>query len=86
MSYDEVEIEDMSWNETLQAFTHSCPCGDVFQITLDELRRGEEIAHCPSCSLFITVIYDPDDFQEEEGSAPKPEAAPSCPPTVMLAA
>jgi len=27
----------------------------VFQ---DELRHGEEIARCPSCSLFITVIYD----------------------------
>lgn len=27
----------------------------VFQ---DELRLGEEIARCPSCSLFITVIYD----------------------------
>ena len=27
----------------------------VFQ---DELRLGEEIARCPSCSLFINVIYD----------------------------
>lgn len=34
MSYDEVEIEDMAWNEELQAFTYSCPCGDLFQITL----------------------------------------------------
>ena len=25
----------------------------------DELRAGEDIAHCPSCTLFITVIYDP---------------------------
>lgn len=25
----------------------------------DELRSGEEIAHCPSCSLYITVVYDP---------------------------
>jgi len=25
----------------------------------DDLRAGEEIARCPSCSLFITVIYDP---------------------------
>jgi hypothetical protein len=34
MSYDEVEIEDMKWDEQLQAYTYSCPCGDVFQITL----------------------------------------------------
>lgn len=25
----------------------------------EQLAAGEEIAHCPSCSLYITVIYDP---------------------------
>jgi diphthamide biosynthesis protein 3 len=34
MSYDEIEIEDMAWSEALQAYTYSCPCGDLFQITL----------------------------------------------------
>lgn len=33
-AYDEVEIEDMSWNDKLQAYTYACPCGDIFQITL----------------------------------------------------
>lgn len=33
MFYDEVEIEDMAWDETVGAFTYPCPCGDVFQIT-----------------------------------------------------
>jgi CSL zinc finger len=33
-AYDEVEIEDMDWNEELQVFTYSCPCGDLFQISL----------------------------------------------------
>lgn len=33
MSYDDVEIEDMEWNEELNAFTYPCPCGDLFQIT-----------------------------------------------------
>ncbi|GAX76545.1 hypothetical protein CEUSTIGMA_g3991.t1 [Chlamydomonas eustigma] len=62
MSYDEIEIEDMTWNEELQAFTYPCPCGDKFQITLEELRRGEDIAGCPGCSLYITVVYDPVGF------------------------
>ena len=34
MSYDEVEIEDMQWNDDLQAYTYQCPCGDLFQISL----------------------------------------------------
>ena len=62
MSYDDVEIEDMEWNSELQAYTYPCPCGDLFQITKDELKLGEEIARCPSCSLYITVIYNLDDF------------------------
>ncbi|KAJ9514578.1 hypothetical protein QJQ45_016321 [Haematococcus lacustris] len=73
-AYDEVEIEDMQWDEELKAYTYSCPCGDLFLITLDELKRGEEIARCPSCSLYITVVYNPEDFQEE------PQPPPSLPP------
>jgi diphthamide biosynthesis protein 3 len=38
MSYDEVEIEDMAWDDDKQAYTYQCPCGDLFQITL--VRRG----------------------------------------------
>jgi len=56
--YDEVEIEDMEWVEELQTFFYPCPCGDKFEITLEELCMGEDIAPCPSCSLLIRVIYD----------------------------
>uniref|UniRef100_A0A9I9DHJ0 Diphthamide biosynthesis protein 3 n=3 Tax=Cucumis melo TaxID=3656 RepID=A0A9I9DHJ0_CUCME len=65
MSYDDVEIEDMDWNEELQAFTYPCPCGDLFQITKEDLKLGEEIARCPSCSLYITVIYNMEDFLDD---------------------
>ena len=65
-SYDEVDLEDMEWNEELKAYTYSCPCGDIFRITLDELHDGEEIARCPSCSLILTVIYDPDELPARE--------------------
>lgn len=63
-SYDEVDLEDMEWNAELGAFTYQCPCGDLFQITPEELRAGEEIGNCPSCSLVITVVYDPDDLSD----------------------
>ncbi|KAK4758511.1 hypothetical protein SAY87_019812 [Trapa incisa] len=45
----------MEWKEELQAYTYPCPCGDLYQITQEDHRLGEEIARCPSCSLFITV-------------------------------
>jgi diphthamide biosynthesis protein 3 len=31
--------------------------------------NGEEVARCPSCSLIIRVIYDPEDFQPPEEEA-----------------
>lgn len=33
-AYDEIDIEDMDWNEELQSYTYSCPCGDLFAISL----------------------------------------------------
>lgn len=56
--YDEIEIEDMTYDPNLQIFHYPCPCGDRFEIPIDSLRDGEEIAVCPSCSLMIRVIFD----------------------------
>jgi diphthamide biosynthesis protein 3 len=68
--YDEIEIEDFELIDDIYYFP--CPCGDKFQISIEQLQQGEEIAHCPSCSLiiryfnFIRVIYDQDEFVIEE--------------------
>ncbi|KAF4552782.1 Diphthamide biosynthesis protein 3 [Elsinoe fawcettii] len=64
--YDEIEIEDMTWDDTLQIYHYPCPCGDRFEIGLADLRDGEEIAVCPSCSLMIRVIFDEGDLPGEE--------------------
>jgi len=46
--YDEVEIEDMDWNEDLSAYTYQCPCGDLFQITLVSRRvSGAPVPRIP---------------------------------------
>ena len=57
--YDQIEIEDMTFDPTLQLYTFPCPCGDRFEILLDDLREGQDIAVCPSCSLMIQVIFEP---------------------------
>lgn len=59
MYYDEIEIEDCSFDEDKQVYHYPCPCGDRFEITEDQLKEGEDIARCPSCSLIIRIIYDP---------------------------
>lgn len=69
--YDEIEIEDMTFDSTLQLYTYPCPCGDRFEILLGDLRDGEtDIAVCPSCSLTIRVIFDAVDLPKEEEALP----------------
>jgi diphthamide biosynthesis protein 3 len=64
--YDEIEIEDMTFDTNLQIYHYPCPCGDRFEINVADLRDGEEIAVCPSCSLMIRVIFDAGDLPKEE--------------------
>lgn len=56
--YDEIEIEDMTWDESMKMYHYPCPCGDRFEIYLNDMLEGEEVAVCPSCSLMIKVIYE----------------------------
>jgi len=62
--YEEVEIEDMLFDEKDLVYTYPCPGGDKFRITLEELHDGEDIAKCPSCTLRILVIYEESDLPE----------------------
>ncbi|KAL9640357.1 MAG: hypothetical protein Q9204_000748 [Flavoplaca sp. TL-2023a] len=64
--YDEIELEDLTYHPSTTLYTYPCPCGDQFEITLQDLRDGEEIAVCPSCSLMIRVIFEPSDLPAEE--------------------
>ncbi|PBP18792.1 diphthamide biosynthesis protein [Diplocarpon rosae] len=64
--YDEIEIEDMTYDPVLEIYHYPCPCGDRFEIGIADLRDSEDIAVCPSCSLMIRVIFEVDDL-------PKPE-------------
>lgn len=79
--YEEVTLSEMTWDKELQAYVYECPCGDLFQITLDELAAGEDIARCPSCSLFLLVRYSP----EEVPSAPPAEPTQPQPAPVSVA-
>ncbi|KAJ3539372.1 hypothetical protein NMY22_g4767 [Coprinellus aureogranulatus] len=63
--YDEIEIEDMTWDAEKKVFHYPCPCGDRFEISKKQLKNYEDIATCPSCSLIIRVIYDPLDYEDE---------------------
>ena len=68
--YEEIEIEDMTWDEKRLGYTYPCPCGDKFFIGLEELYDGEDVAPCPSCTLRIRVIFEEDDLPEMPDEPP----------------
>eukprot|EP01135_Chromosphaera_perkinsii_P004126 Nk52_evm33s270 gene=Nk52_evmTU33s270 len=69
--HDEIEIEDFEFDPESRTFYYPCPCGDRFQITVDDLLDNEDVATCPSCSLVVKVIYDPEEVEkyDEDESA-----------------
>ena len=68
--YEDVKLEDMRFDEDQLMYFYKCPCGDLFEISLEELHDGEDIALCPSCSLKLRVLY------EESSLLPLPTEAP----------
>lgn len=62
--YDQIEIEDFTFDPDTQLFTYPCPCGDRFQISIYDMQEEENIAVCPSCSLMVEIIFEPSDLEE----------------------
>ncbi len=67
--YEDVPIGDMSYDADERLYQYQCPCGDLFEITLEELWDGDDVAHCPSCTLKVRVIFD----KEQLPPLPPPE-------------
>ena len=64
--YDQIDIVDFTYNSILELFVYPCPCGDTFTIGLEDLKNGETIARCNSCSLLVNVIYTEKDLLKYE--------------------
>merc|ERR1711865_83707 len=74
--YDEVEIDEMDFDEAEGVYTMMCPCGDLFAITEEELAMGQQAAYCLSCTLVLKVLYDQADFEFEQEEVPIAAAPP----------
>jgi diphthamide biosynthesis protein 3 len=74
--YEEIEIEDMTYDSEAHTYSYPCPCGDRFKVSLEDLWDGEDIADCQSCTLFIKVVYEESDLpppprdDDEDGGLP----------------
>mmetsp|Transcript_26309 Transcript_26309/g.53908 ORF Transcript_26309/g.53908 Transcript_26309/m.53908 type:complete len:107 (+) Transcript_26309:124-444(+) len=60
--YEEVKLAEMRFDSDQLMYFYTCPCGDLFEISLEELHDGEDIALCPSCSLKLRVLFEESDL------------------------
>ena len=72
--YEEVALSAMLWDQEELMYYYKCPCGDLFEISLEELHDGEDVAPCPSCSLKIRVLFEEVALPPLAG--PYPESSP----------
>lgn len=72
--YEEVSLQDLEFDAVDQQFLYPCPCGDLFELPVADLRAaaaaperpGFAVASCPSCSLRIKVLFDIDQLRSME--------------------
>lgn len=59
--YEEVSITEM----TVEGgkLTFPCPCGDIFELRLEDLAAGADVAQCPTCSLTLKVLFTAEERQ-----------------------
>lgn len=62
--YDEVDLEEFTYDKERNVFVYPCPCGDNFVISVNDLMIGETKATCPSCSLVLRVSFDSNNVEK----------------------
>ncbi|KAG5502044.1 hypothetical protein JKF63_04321 [Porcisia hertigi] len=59
--YEEVQLADMTLEDGVLRFP--CPCGDLFELSLEDFIAGKDVAQCPTCSLTIKVLFTKEEKQ-----------------------
>ncbi|KAJ2713927.1 hypothetical protein H4R19_002002 [Coemansia spiralis] len=55
---DEVDLDDMAFDEDTHTYAFPCRCSGSYSISEDDLGLGRDIAPCTDCSLKIRVLFD----------------------------
>ncbi|ORX48568.1 DnaJ-domain-containing protein [Hesseltinella vesiculosa] len=55
---EEVDLDDMEYDEDLASFSLVCRCSGVYVISEKDMELGMDTVGCDNCSLRIRVLYD----------------------------
>ncbi|KAK3835792.1 MAG: hypothetical protein JOS17DRAFT_519049 [Linnemannia elongata] len=64
--HDDIDLDDMDFDEELGSYTSPCRCSGEYIISEDELELGVDTVVCSTCSLIVRIHYEAADNDEDE--------------------
>ncbi|ORX44301.1 dnaJ-like protein subfamily C member 24-like protein [Piromyces finnis] len=62
---EEIDLDDMEFDEEEETYFSECRCGGIYKITIDDLENNVNVISCDICSLKIKVLYEVIEDEEE---------------------
>ncbi|KAG4105905.1 dnaJ-like protein subfamily C member 24-like protein [Neocallimastix lanati (nom. inval.)] len=63
---EEIDLDDMEYDEDEETYFSECRCGGIYKITVDDLENNVNVISCDICSLKIKVLYEVIEDEEED--------------------
>jgi len=79
LSYNEVDLDDLPFDESTSSYTHVCRCGARQVIEEETLMRGVDLFPCNQCSLLVRIMFEWQPMDEEENEAVAGAASAAAP-------
>eukprot|EP00002_Diphylleia_rotans_P000663 TRINITY_DN10339_c0_g1_i1.p1 TRINITY_DN10339_c0_g1~~TRINITY_DN10339_c0_g1_i1.p1 ORF type:complete len:149 (+),score=30.15 TRINITY_DN10339_c0_g1_i1:71-517(+) len=55
--HDEIDLDDMDFDEETEVYLYPCRCGDRYRVLIKDLEAGYHVFSCSGCSFSIHVTY-----------------------------
>ncbi|KAH7050967.1 hypothetical protein BKA57DRAFT_459961 [Linnemannia elongata] len=64
--HDDIDLDDMDFDEEAGSYTSPCRCSGEYIISEDELELGVDTVVCSTCSLIVRIHYEAADDDDDE--------------------
>ncbi|KAF9274860.1 Diphthamide biosynthesis protein 4 [Mortierella alpina] len=66
---DDIDLDDMDYNEKSSSYSAPCRCSGEYVISEDELELGVDTVVCSTCSLIVRIHYEVESDHEDDSNA-----------------
>ncbi|KAF9170694.1 Diphthamide biosynthesis protein 4 [Mortierella sp. AD011] len=63
---DDIDLDDMEYNEDNGTYTSPCRCSGEYVVSEDELELGVDTVSCSTCSLIVRIHYEVADEEDDD--------------------